>query len=92
MPCEAARTTVYRSGRPDGSALSMTLEHACRAGRALQGAPLTFFLYVSGSLISSAAASPFSGSVGLGYSSSWGRNTSKTFTRSADQCYAMELT
>ena len=33
--------------------------------------------------MSRAAASPFNGSVGFGYSSSCGRNTSKTFTRSA---------
>lgn len=32
--------------------------------------------------MSIAAASPLSGSVGLGYSSSCGRNTSNTFTRS----------
>lgn len=35
--------------------------------------------------MSSAAASPFKGSVGLGYKSSWGRNVSKTFSKSAKQ-------
>ena len=50
-----------------------------------QNAPLTLALYACGSRISSAAASPFSGSVGLGYSNSWGRNVSKTFSRSAGQ-------
>ena len=39
-------------------------------------------LYASGSRISKAAASPFSGSVGLGYLSRCGRNCSKMFTKS----------
>lgn len=47
--------------------------------------PLTRVLYLAGSRMSSAAASPFKGSVGLGYSSSWGRNTSNTLIRSAAQ-------
>ena len=42
-------------------------------------------LYASGSRISRAAASPFRGSVGLGYLSKWGRNCSKMFTRSVDR-------
>jgi hypothetical protein len=46
-------------------------------------APLTLLLYSSGSLISSAAASPLSGSVGLGYRSSCGRKTSNTLIKSA---------
>ena len=45
--------------------------------------PLTLFVYASGSRISRAAASPFRGSVGLGYSRSCGRKVSKMFNKSA---------
>lgn len=41
--------------------------------------PLTLISYLGGSLINKAAASPFRGSVGLGYRSNWGRNTSNIF-------------
>jgi hypothetical protein len=51
--------------------------------RILRGTPLTLLLYVVGSRMRSAAASPFRGSFGLGYSSSWGKKTSNTLTRSA---------
>ncbi len=44
--------------------------------------PRTLSAYAAGSLISKAAASPFRGSVGLGYSNSWGRNTSNTLIKS----------
>jgi hypothetical protein len=42
--------------------------------------------------MSSAAASPFKGSVGLGYKSSWGRNVSKTFSKSAKQITSLWFT
>lgn len=42
--------------------------------------------------MSSAAASPFKGSVGLGYKSSWGRNVSKTFSKSAKQISSLWFT
>lgn len=45
--------------------------------------PRHFFLNSSGLCRYSAAASPFSGSVGLGYVSSCGKNDSKMFARSA---------
>ena len=47
--------------------------------------PLTCSSYFALSLIIKAAASPFNGSDGFGYSKSCGRNTSKTFTRSANR-------
>jgi hypothetical protein len=40
-------------------------------------APLTLMSYSFGCRMSSAAASPFRGSFGFGYRSSWGRKTSK---------------
>lgn len=45
--------------------------------------PLILDLYWSGARSMSAAASPFNGSVGLGYSRSCGKKTSNTFTKSA---------
>lgn len=47
-----------------------------------QAAPLIFCLYCSGRWRYMAAASPFRGSMGLGYASSWGRNVSKMLVRS----------
>lgn len=48
-------------------------------------APFTLSLYLSGSFSNNAAASPLSGSVGLGYNSSWGRKDSKILTKSEYQ-------
>lgn len=47
--------------------------------------PETFRLYSSGLCKYMAAASPFSGSIGLGYVNNCGRNDSKIFERSEKQ-------
>lgn len=49
--------------------------------------PFTLCSYVALSRINKAAASPFKGSDGFGYNRSWGRNASKTFTKSAKQVH-----
>ena len=57
----------------------------------MSDAPLTLISYPFGSRIISAAASPFSGSVGLGYRRSCGRKTSKMLIMSymGDQVWLM---
>jgi len=47
-----------------------------------QYSPATFFLYSSGLWRYIAAASPFRGSIGLGYVNNWGRKDSKIFDKS----------
>lgn len=44
--------------------------------------PATFFLYSSGLCRYMAAASPFKGSIGLGYVNNWGRKDSNIFDKS----------
>lgn len=46
------------------------------------GSPATFFLYSSGLCRYMAAASPFKGSIGLGYVNNWGRKDSNIFDKS----------
>lgn len=55
--------------------------------------PLTLASYVLGSRSINDAASPFKGSLGLGYRKSWGRKTSKMLMRSniGDHVYDREL-
>ena len=50
--------------------------------------PLTFLLYSSGLCNNRAAASPFKGSEGLGYRSSWGKNDSNILVRSVNINYS----
>ena len=88
--CSTARV-LCKEARQGGWSLE-----SCRASQRLMctemdassskaHSPLTLALYASGSLINKAAASPFSGSVGLGYRSSCGRKVSNTLSRSAQE-------
>jgi len=64
--------------RPTASPLALTI----LLDIARQYSPATFFLYSSGLWRYIAAASPFRGSIGLGYVNNWGRKDSKIFDKS----------
>lgn len=82
--CMLGQTLISAASRPQQPELQRCRCLFCRAVTACSRAPpLTLALYASGSRINRAAASPFKGSVGLGYNRSCGRNVSNTLSRSA---------